>query len=105
MAGEEDEAEFDRKAPLHDLREDIKEIRCPLLIVQGEFDELCTPEQLEAIISKATAPYELRVYEDEFHPLGGVAPEAYEGSVDWLKDRLDGKPSLPSGVRRIPRRW
>lgn len=105
MAGEEDEAEFDRKAPLHDLREDIKEIRCPLLIVQGEFDELCTPEQLEAIISKATAPYELRVYEDEFHPLGGVALEAYEGSVDWLKDRLDGKPPLPSGVRRIPRRW
>lgn len=103
MAGEDDEAEFDRKAPLHDLREDIKEIRCPLLIVQGEFDELCTPQQLEAIISKATAPYELRIYEDEFHPLGGVALEAYEGAVDWIRDRLDGKPAPRSGVRRIPR--
>jgi dipeptidyl aminopeptidase/acylaminoacyl peptidase len=103
MAGEDSEAEFDRKAPLHDLREDIKEIQCPLLIVQGEFDELCTPDQLEAIISKAEAPHELRIYEDEFHPLGGVAVEAYEGAADWLKDRLDGKPAKRHVIRRIPR--
>ena len=43
MAGVDDEAEFDRQAPLHDLREGMKDIRCQLLIVQGEFDELCTP--------------------------------------------------------------
>jgi dipeptidyl aminopeptidase/acylaminoacyl peptidase len=103
MAGDDSEAEFDRKAPLHDLREDIKDIRCPVLIVQGEFDELCTPAQLEAIITKATAPYELRIYEDEFHPLGGVALEAYEGAADWLKDRLDGKPAQPRIIRRIHR--
>jgi dipeptidyl aminopeptidase/acylaminoacyl peptidase len=103
MAGEDSEAAFDRAAPLHDLRGDIGEIRCPLLIVQGEFDELCTPEQVESIISRATAPYEFRIYEDEFHPLGGVALEAYEGAADWLKDRLDGKPARPSLVRRIPR--
>jgi pimeloyl-ACP methyl ester carboxylesterase len=102
MAGENEEAEFDRKAPLHDLREDIKEIRCPLFIAQGEFDELCTPAQLEAIITKASSPYELRIYEDEFHPLGGVALEAYEGAADWLKDRLDGKPMGRSAIRRIP---
>jgi len=103
MAGEDSEPAFDRKAPLHDLREDIKEITCPLLIAQGEFDELCAPAQLEAIISRSTAPYELRIYEDEFHPLGGVAVEAYESAVDWLKDRLDGKPAPASGVRRVPR--
>jgi hypothetical protein len=28
--------------------------------------------------------------------------EAYEGVVDWIKDRLDGKPALPSNIRRIP---
>jgi dipeptidyl aminopeptidase/acylaminoacyl peptidase len=103
MAGEDSEKAFDSKAPLHDLREDIKEITCPLLIVQGEFDELCTPEMVKAIVTKATAPYELRIYEDEFHPLGGVAVEAYEGAVDWLKDRLDGKPAPKSLVRRIAR--
>ena len=101
MAGEDSEEAFDSKAPLHDLREDIGEITCPLLIVQGEFDELCTPDTVEAIISKATAPYELRIYEDEFHPLGDVALEAYEGAVDWLKDRLDGKPAPKSLVHRI----
>src|SRR5262249_52032557 len=102
MAGVDSEAEFDRQAPLHDLREDIKEIKCPLLVVQGEFDELCTPEQLEAIITKAGGPYELRIYEDEFHPLGSVALEAYEGAADWLKDRLEGKVPAPSSVVRIP---
>jgi pimeloyl-ACP methyl ester carboxylesterase len=102
MAGEDSEAEFDRKATLHDLR-DIGEITCPILIVQGEFDELCTPEQVEKIITKATSPYEMRVYEDEFHPLGGVAVEAYELAADWLKDRLDGKPVGPSLIHRIRR--
>jgi fermentation-respiration switch protein FrsA (DUF1100 family) len=103
MAGVDDEAEFDRQAPLHDLREDIKEIRCPLLIAQGEFDELCTPEVLTEIITKATSPYELRIYEDEFHPLGGVALEAYEAAADWLRDRLDGKPAEARVIRRIKR--
>lgn len=101
MAGEDSEAEFDRKAPLHHLN-DIGEIKCPILIVQGEFDELCTPEVVERILSKATAPYELRIYQDEFHPLGGVAVEAYEQAVDWVVDRLDGKPPKPSFVQRIP---
>jgi fermentation-respiration switch protein FrsA (DUF1100 family) len=103
MAGEDSETAFDRAAPLHDLRGDIAEVRCPLLIVQGEFDELCTPQEVEAILGKATSPYEFRIYEDEFHPLGGVALEAYEGAADWLKDRLDGKPTRPSFVRSIPR--
>ena len=102
MAGEDSEAEFNRRAPMHDLRGQIAEIRCPILIVQGEFDELCTPEQLEAIITQAKSPYELRIYEDEFHPLGGVALEAYEGAADWLRDRLDGKPVEARIVRRIP---
>ncbi|MCW6511210.1 alpha/beta hydrolase family protein [Lichenifustis flavocetrariae] len=103
MAGDDSEAEFDRKAPLHDLRQDIAEITCPILIVQGEYDELCTPDQVEAILANAKAPTEMRIYEDEFHPLGGVAVEAYESAVDWLKDRLDQKPVEQSLITRIPR--
>jgi dipeptidyl aminopeptidase/acylaminoacyl peptidase len=101
MAGIDDEGEFDRQASLHTL-DDIHEIRAPILIVQGEFDELCTPEQVEAIISRAKTPHELRIYEDEFHPLGGVAAEAWEGALDWIKDRLDSKPTPSDVVRRIP---
>jgi hypothetical protein len=46
---------------------------------------------------KATSPYEMRIYEGEFHPLGGVALEAYEAAADWLRDRLDGKPAEQKG--------
>ena len=103
MAGEASEAVFDSKAHLHDLRRDIAEITCPILIAQGEFDELCTPDQVEAILAKAKAPYEMRIYEGEFHPLGGVAVEAYELSADWLSDRLHGKPVAPKLINRISR--
>ena len=58
---------------------------------------------LTEIIAKATSPYELRIYEDEFHPLGGVALEAYEGAAHWLLDRLDDKPADPRVIRRIKR--
>ena len=102
MAGETSEAAFDSKAHLHDLRTDISEISCPILIVQGEFDELCSPDQVETILTKAKAPYEMRIYEGEFHPLGGVAVQAYELSADWLRDRLDGKTAVPKLVHRIP---
>jgi len=98
MAGVEEEPEFDRQAPFHTL-DDIAEITAPILVAQGEFDELCTPEVVEKIISKAKAPHELRIYENEFHPLGGVAVEAFEGAIDWIKDRLDGKP-LPNKLTR-----
>ena len=100
MAGVENEDDFDRKAPLHHLN-DIGEIRHPLLICQGEFDELCTPETLEEIVRKASGPHEIRIYEDEFHPLGGVAVEAYEGVVDWINDRLAGKPMPQERLTRI----
>jgi pimeloyl-ACP methyl ester carboxylesterase len=101
MAGVEEEAEFDRQAPFHTLA-DIGEITAPILVTQGEFDELCTPQQVEAIIKHAKVPHELRIYENEFHPLGGVAVEAFEGAIDWINDRFDGKPMEQETVRAIP---
>jgi dipeptidyl aminopeptidase/acylaminoacyl peptidase len=101
MAGVDEETEFDRQAPFHTL-EGIAEITAPILVIQGEFDELCTPEVVERIIANAKAPHELRVYENEFHPLGAVAVEAFEGAIDWIKDRFDGKPLLDKLTRAIP---
>jgi len=100
MAGVDEEAEFDRQAKLHTL-DAIGEITAPILVTQGEFDELCTPEQVAEIIAKAKAPHELRIYQNEFHPLGGVAVEAFEGAIDWIKDRLDGKPMPESAMRTL----
>jgi pimeloyl-ACP methyl ester carboxylesterase len=92
MAGIEDEAEFNRQTKLHTLEDVITEITCPLLISQGEFDELCPPATVEKILRRAKAPYELWVWEDEYHPMGGVAIEAWESALDWVLDRFAGKP-------------
>jgi len=92
MAGVDDEAEFDRQSKLHTLGDAIAEITCPMLISQGEFDELCPPATVERILRRAKAPHELWVWEDEYHPMGGVAIEAWESALDWIVDRFDGRP-------------
>jgi dipeptidyl aminopeptidase/acylaminoacyl peptidase len=100
MAGEQDEARFDELAPLHTLDGLIEEVTCPILMALGEFDELCGVEQVEQIMQQVRTAHELRVYENEFHPMGGVAIEAWEGALDWIGDRLAGRPAEPA-VRRL----
>jgi len=103
MAGIDDEAEFDKQAPLHDLRESIREVKCPIYMGQGEFDELCNVAQVEEVLQAATAPYRLDVYECEFHPMAGVALEAWETAADWVLDRLNGKAMKQKEVNVHPR--
>ncbi len=103
MAGTDDEAEFNRQARLHTLEGVIEEITCPILISQGEFDELCPPATVERILSRAKAPHELWVWEDEPHPMGGVALEAWESALDWILERFAGKRVDTGRVIVIPR--
>jgi dienelactone hydrolase len=102
MAGIDDEAEFDRQAQLHTLEGVISEITCPILMSQGEFDELCSAEEVQQILEQAKAPHELRIYEGEFHPMAGVALEAWEEAVDWIVDRFNGKAMVQETIRRYP---
>jgi hypothetical protein len=37
----------------------------------------------------------MRVYEDEFHPLGGVAAEVFRFGAEWLERALDGEFAEP----------
>jgi pimeloyl-ACP methyl ester carboxylesterase len=92
MAGVDDEAEFDRQTKFHTLENVIADISCPILVSQGEFDELCPPATVERILRHAKAPHELWVWEDEYHPMGGVAIEAWEAALDWILDRFQGRP-------------
>lgn len=91
MAGYTDEAAFDRDLvahmPLGDL---VRGIRCPVLYGIGEFDELTQLEQALANYELITAPKEMRVYENEFHPLGGVAAEVFRFGAEWLERALNG---------------
>lgn len=92
MSAYVDEALFDSemedKMPIGDL---VAKIRQPVLMGNGEFDE-CTPvQQILHTYGKIKAPKELRVFEDEFHPLGGVAAEFFRLGADWLGRVLNGE--------------
>ncbi|MEU6619096.1 alpha/beta hydrolase family protein [Streptomyces parvus] len=91
ISGYTDEELFDREIidhmPLGDL---ALRITRPLLIGFGEFDEVTHLQQVLATYERITAPKEIRVYEDEFHPIGGVAAEYFRFGAEWLERALDG---------------
>lgn len=91
MAGYTDEVAFDAELGSRmNLWELAGKIRCPVLMGVGEFDELVPLEQTLALYQLLSAPKEIRVYEDEFHPLGGVANEMYHYGAEWLHRALGG---------------
>ncbi|GAA0640977.1 hypothetical protein GCM10010174_74190 [Kutzneria viridogrisea] len=91
MAGYTDEAAFDRELVAHlPLGELVGRIGCPVLYGIGEFDELTQLPQALANFELVRAPKELRVYENEFHPLGGVAAEVFGFGAEWVRLALDG---------------
>ena len=70
--------------------------RCPVLYGIGEFDELTPLDQALISFEKISAPKELHVYEDEFHPLGGVAAEMFRFAAEWLEHALNGELAAPA---------
>ncbi|MFE3184175.1 alpha/beta hydrolase [Streptomyces violascens] len=96
-AGYTDEAAFDRELvahmPLGDL---VGEITCPVLYGIGEFDELTPLDQALANYERVTPPKEMRVYENEFHPLGGTAAEVFRFGAEWIERALNGEFAEPS---------
>ena len=48
-----------------------------------------------ASFERIRAARELRVYENEFHPLGGVAAEAFRFAAEWLQRALHGELAEP----------
>lgn len=94
MAGIEREEEFDRMADLMILDDIAPKLTCPLLMVHGEYDELNPLQDALDCYARVRAPKEIWVAEDQFHPLGKVAPELFPSIIDWLQDRLEGK-SMP----------
>ncbi|MBD0694095.1 alpha/beta hydrolase [Streptomyces sp. CBMA123] len=96
MAGYTDEEAFDTELvaqmPLGDL---VGQITCPVLYGIGEFDELTVLEQALANYELVRAPKEMRVYENEFHPLGGAAAEVFRFGAEWVERALNGEFAEP----------
>ena len=88
MAGIHDEQKFNEMTKEMTLAKVADRIKIPLLLACGEYDELCPPEEVKAFFDMLKCPKEMWIFEDEFHPCGGVAAELYPWAIDWLRDCL-----------------
>lgn len=99
MTGSDTEEEVDEIIPNITLDGLEQDVRCPLLVLHGELDELTPEEDARRFVNRAVyaEPRELVIFENEFHPLGGVSPQAFNKVADWLTGMLAaGEDSLPS---------
>lgn len=90
MSGYDDEAAFDEFAETLTLKSVASKITCPYLVVAGEDDELCPIQFVYEFMEEIPGPKVLVAYEGEKHSIRN--PRARTLIVDWLTDRLKGKP-------------
>ena len=90
MSGYDDEAAFDEFAKTLTLKGIASKISCPYLVVAGEDDELCPIEFVYELMEEIRSPKVLVVYEGEKHSIRN--PRSRTLIVDWLADRIQGKP-------------
>jgi pimeloyl-ACP methyl ester carboxylesterase len=95
MAGVHDEAVFDRMVAEMTLVGRAHRIRCPMLMITGEYDPLCPLTEALKVYDELQVPKEIWVFENEFHrvtnsrALGGAAIHGF--MVDWLKEAMEGR--------------
>src|SRR5205085_11193970 len=65
----------------------LRELRTPILFVQGSRDPLCPPDELAAVREQMTAPNELFLLEDGDHSL--VASKTWLKRHGTSQDALD----------------
>jgi cephalosporin-C deacetylase-like acetyl esterase len=101
MAGYTDEDAFDRdlkvRMPLGDL---VTRITRPVLMGIGEFDELTPVQNALATYERITGPKEMRVYENDFHPLGKYAAEVFTFGAEWILRAVNGEFDQPGRDER-----
>ena len=96
MTNTYDEAAFDALVDAMDenFRRVARELAVPYLLVGGDMDELCPPDDIHAFLDMLTCPKELWLYEDVYHPMGEVAADIYPAIADWILTALnDGFPA------------
>jgi dipeptidyl aminopeptidase/acylaminoacyl peptidase len=96
MAGMDDEAEFDAMARDMTVKGYMDKVKCPTLLVSGEFDPLCPLEDAIEVYGDITARKEMWVLEDQFHPLWGLPNlgglDCHQYVMDWFRRALiDGQ--------------
>lgn len=97
MSNIHDEAKFDEFVEVRDSGwlDTAKKLKANYLLVAGDMDELCAPEDIEIFLDTLNCPKELWLYEGVFHPMGEVAADMYPAIADWMLDSLNN--GLPVG--------
>jgi dipeptidyl aminopeptidase/acylaminoacyl peptidase len=90
MAGYDDEASFDEFAKSLTLKGVAAQITKPYFVSAGEDDELCPVQFVYDLMVEVKASKVLLVYEGEKHGIRN--PSARTRIINWLKDRLEGRP-------------
>ena len=93
------EEELDRITAEMTMDGYVEQVRCPTLLIAGEFDPRSPIDEIYRFFDKLTAPAELWVFADQHHnPSYGDAGSAvwqadlHMLACDWLRDRFAGKP-------------
>jgi dienelactone hydrolase len=99
MAGyEEDEDGFDKFIQGFDLRTRVSNLRCPLMVLGGELDELSPIKYVFEVCKHVPGTAQIVVYQHERHapgrlPSSQLGPHWYAMMADWLSARVrDRKP-------------
>ena len=90
------EDEFDAMAVDMTVKSYADKVKCPTLLVTGEFDPLCPLEDAIEVYGDLTCQKEMWVVENQFHPLWGIPNlgglDCHHYICDWLQRVLvDGK--------------
>jgi dipeptidyl aminopeptidase/acylaminoacyl peptidase len=96
MAGYDDEAKFDKEvASGMTVRGYLGKVKCPTLLVTGEFDPLCPLEDAVEAFHDLRVPKEMWVFENQYHPLWSISNlggmDTHDYVLDWLKGLFSGK--------------
>ena len=105
MAGYDNEEQFDVEvARGMTVRGYLDKIKCPTLLVTGEFDPLCPLEDAVEAYEDLKVPKEMWVFENQYHPLWGInnlgGMDCHDYVLDWLKGFFSGK-RVPKKSGRI----
>ena len=105
MAGYDDEERFDKEvAQGMTVRGYLDKVKCPTLLVTGEFDPLCPLEDAVEAYADLEVPKEMWVFENQYHPLWGIANlggmDCHDYVLDWLSGLFSGK-RVPTKRGRI----
>jgi 2,6-dihydroxypseudooxynicotine hydrolase len=93
------EAELDAITAGMTLEGFMERIACPVLMVTGEYDHRDPIEEVYDLFDRLRVPAELWVFADQFHRsrLPGGGDTVYNLMLDWLMDRLAGRPVTNPG--------